>query len=331
MTPPATAAARSVDRAAPGSRRGPGRHPRRISGPAGPARAAGVAAAVAIPAPGIALPRRRQSRPAIQPRRRPARRTRRPPRGAPGIALRVIDAFEGVSNGAVLDRLIRGRVWIGLLAFALIGIVAMQLLVLELNTGIARTLTRMAALQRQNAQLGIEDSTYSAEERIAPAAAAAGMILAPVGTVHFVTANPADVSRAAAALSTTVQVPTIGQAGSAGTEGGEAAGSVASSSGGTAEAAGSVASSSGGTAEAARSPESSTVTTGTGESATGSSQSSSVSAGSASSSPVRPSTTSSSGAGTRATGASAAPSSASAVSSTETSGSGGGTQAGPRE
>jgi hypothetical protein len=162
---------------------------------------------VAIPAPGIALPRQRPPRPA-QPRRRPLRKTtRRPVQGAPGIALRAIGALEGIAGSAVLDRLIRGRVWIGLLAFALIGIVAMQLLVLELNTGIGHTLARVGTLQRENAQLGIENSTYSAESRVGPSAVAAGMMLAPSGTVHFVAASAADVPRAAAALSTAVQAP----------------------------------------------------------------------------------------------------------------------------
>jgi hypothetical protein len=178
MTPPATAAAaRAVARAAPGVRHSPVRHPRRISGPAR----------------GL---------------------TSRPAQAAPGIALRAIDAFEGVSSSAMLDRLIRGRIWIGLLAFALIGMVAMQLLVLELNTGIGRKLGRVATLQRQNAQLGIEDSMYSAEDRVAPLAMAAGMMLAPVGTVHFVAATPSDVSRAAAALSKPLQQPVSSSTGS---------------------------------------------------------------------------------------------------------------------
>lgn len=219
MTPPATAATRSSNRSAPGSRRPPVRHPRRISGPAGPARSSALAAAVAMPAPGIALPRRRPSSPAVEPRRRPTRRgTRRSVQGAPGIALRAIDAFEGVSSSAVLDRLIRGRAWIGLLAFALIGIVAMQLFVLQLNTGIGRTLTRVATLQRENAQLGIEDSTSSAESRIESLAAATGMTLAPVGTGHFVAASPTDISHAAAALSTPIQAA----AGASETSAGEA-------------------------------------------------------------------------------------------------------------
>jgi hypothetical protein len=217
MTPPATAAARSADRSTAGSRRSAVRHPRRISGPVRPARSATVAAA-AIPAPGITLPRRRPVRPA-KPRRRPARKTtHRSAQGAPGIALRAVGAFENVSSSAVLDRLIRGRIWIGLLAFALIGMVAMQLLVLELNTGIGRKLGRVATLQRQNAQLGIEDSMYTAEGRVAPLAAAAGMTLAPAGTIHFVTASPGDAARAATALSTSVQAPASGMSGSTGTE-----------------------------------------------------------------------------------------------------------------
>ncbi len=76
----------------------------------------------------------------------------------------------------------------------------MQLVVLKLNTGIGRTLGHVATLQRENAQLSIEDSMYSSENRVAPLAAAAGMTLAPAGTVHFVAASKADISRAAAAL-----------------------------------------------------------------------------------------------------------------------------------
>jgi hypothetical protein len=171
---------------------------------------------VAIPAPGVALPRRR----AATPKRRPARSNE-----SRGIALRVIDAVEGISSSSLLDRLIRGRLWIGLLAFALIGIVAMQLLVLELNTGIGRKLARVAQLQIANSQLGIEDSGASAEARIDPLATASGMTFAPSGSIHFVAANPADVTRAAAALSTAVKAPVAGSSEPSPTEGGEASSS----------------------------------------------------------------------------------------------------------
>jgi hypothetical protein len=208
MTPPA--ATRSVARTAP-SRRVGVRHPRRISGPAAPARAA---TAAAIPAPGIVSPRQRPARPPAKSRRSPASKgARRSSQEAAGIALRAIGAVEGISASTALDRLIRGRAWIGLLAFSLIGIVAMQMVVLELNTRVGRTLARTATLQRENAQLGIEDSMYSAESRVAPLAAAAGMTLAPAGAVHFVQAVPADVSRAASTLSTAIQASASAQAG----------------------------------------------------------------------------------------------------------------------
>ncbi len=175
MTPPASAVAPSVGRAAPlprrapAPRRAPGRaptRPRRVSGPARPTRPDNAA------------------------------RAARPVRSAARAAPR---------PGALLDRLIRGRLWIGLLASSLIGIVAMQMVVLKLNTNIGRTLTRAATLQRENAQLGIEDSTYSAETRVAPLAAAAGMTLAPPGSVHFVQTAQADLARAAAVLSQSIQ------------------------------------------------------------------------------------------------------------------------------
>ncbi len=176
--------------------------------------------ATAAAAPRLAPGSRRRA--PVRPRRisGPARATE--PRG---IALRVIDTVEEISSSSLLDRLIRGRLWIGLLAFALIGIVAMQLLVLELNTGIGRKLTRVAQLQIANSQLGIEDSGASAEARIDPLATASGMTFAPSGAIHFVAASPADVARAAAALSTVVKAPVAGSSESSSTESGEASSS----------------------------------------------------------------------------------------------------------
>ncbi|HEY5193037.1 MAG TPA: hypothetical protein VIJ39_04075 [Solirubrobacteraceae bacterium] len=328
MTPPATA--RSSQRSAAGSRRRPAPRPRRISGPTGSTRSGAVAAAVAIPAPGIALPRERKSRPGSLPRTRPARKTtRRPAQGAPGIALRAIDAFEGVSSSVFLDRLIRGRLWIGLLAFALIGIVAMQLLVLKLNTGIGHTLGRVETLQRENAQLGIEDSMYSAEGRVAPLAAAQGMTLAPPGTVHFVVASKADISRAASALSSTTQTPA--SLGASSTTAGEPSVSPASSETEAQASTGAGSQASGSSGEVSGESSSSA---GAGEVAAGPSESSaSVTPSSSPESAASPSSqpaATPSAAGAQEAGASATPSSSEA-SATQASGPAGGTQAGARE
>lgn len=186
MTPPAAATARPRGTAAR-SVKAPAR-PRRVSGPARPL--AVRAGAVALPAP----------RPA---RRSPGRSA--PRRSSPGVALRAIHAIDGASRSALVERLIRGRLWIGVIAFALIGIVAMQLLVLKLNNQIGASLARAVALQRQNVALGIERSESSAGNLVEPQAAAAGMTFATPGSLRFLTAHRADVHRAAQALARPVQ------------------------------------------------------------------------------------------------------------------------------
>jgi hypothetical protein len=100
-----------------------------------------------------------------------------------------------------LQRLLAGRGWIGLVAFALIGIVTMQLGLLKLNGSIGRALEREATLQRENATLSVENSQRSAGDRVQLAAARIGMEPAPPGTLRFVVARPTvDASRAAVAL-----------------------------------------------------------------------------------------------------------------------------------
>lgn len=132
------------------------------------------------------------------PRRRPARPRPLPP--SAGLTGRALGLIVAVPEHRLLDRLVRGRLWIGLVAFALIGIVAMQLLVLKLNTGIGTELQRAAQLQRENAAVSIENSTASAGENIEPQATRRGMQIAPAGAVGFLDANPSDTATAASKL-----------------------------------------------------------------------------------------------------------------------------------
>jgi hypothetical protein len=222
MTPPAAAVAETLPRQRPGTRRAtPVRHPRRISGPARPSAPGRPARPLAAPGrPGRARARPRTAT-------RPAARTQ-----SRGLALRAYELYTRVCDSALLGRLVSGRLWIGLLAFSLIGIVAMQLVVLRLNSGIGATLARAAALQRADAQLGIEAATGSGEGRIEPLAAATGMTFAPPGSVRFLAASgSADVARAAAALAAPIQPREYAPSGS------EGAASGAESAAGTGEAA----------------------------------------------------------------------------------------------
>jgi hypothetical protein len=180
MTPPAASAVAA-----------PAIHPRRTTGPRR--------------AP--AAPRRRSgpARPSghAHPTRGPAR--------AVGIA-------EAVATHRLLDRLIRGRIWIGVIAFALIGIVTMQLVLLKVNAGIGRSLVREALLQRENATLSAENSEAAAGEQIEAQAARDGMEPIPAGALRFLSAHPAsDVGKAVAALNATATTSAAGSDATSGT------------------------------------------------------------------------------------------------------------------
>jgi hypothetical protein len=161
----------------------------------------------APPRPRVSPPRPRRISGPVRPSvRQPAAQ---PARGAAplerGLVLGLLDALGNLASHGAVDRLIRGRIWIGVIAFALIGIVTLQLLVLQLNAGIGRTLVREAQLQRGNAALSIEDSELAGGERVESKAARLGMQLVPVGSLRFLTSYPpADIARAAAALGTPV-------------------------------------------------------------------------------------------------------------------------------
>jgi cell division protein FtsL len=143
-----------------------------------------------------------------QPRGRPAPRQRSE---TPGLiaAIARISPRQVLDQGLV-DRLVRGRVAIALVAFALIGIVTIQLGLLKLNGDIGRALGQASVLQRENAQLGIENSELAAGNRVESSATALGMELVPTGALRFLAADPRrDPDRAVAALSSSIRSSTV--------------------------------------------------------------------------------------------------------------------------
>jgi hypothetical protein len=165
-----------------------------------------AAAAAAIPATRPAPARRgAPGAPARPTRPAPAR-----PRRIAAPARRLTPRAEVVGTPVrLLDRLIRSRSWIALVAFSLIGIVAMQLWLLKLNGGIGRAIEHEGYLQRTNAALSAEDSAMSAGDLIEQQAAAAGMtIMAPGKLIFLHTRGAMDERLAAARLAQPVQAPT---------------------------------------------------------------------------------------------------------------------------
>lgn len=176
MTPPASAAARSLPQSTPGHRRGrpargrPSSRPRRYSGPAG-----GVASATAVAAPGVALPRRAPAAPRRTPRERPRR----------SFASVVLPIPSVLSPQRLIAISLRGRVWIAIVAVGLIGLITAQLIVLRMNTSIGRSLARASALSRENAAMAIANSEAGSGEEIETLARGLGMIALSPGELHF--------------------------------------------------------------------------------------------------------------------------------------------------
>jgi hypothetical protein len=122
----------------------------------------------------------------------PARR-----RGATGTFERVLR----LPDHRMVDRLLRGRAWIWLVGILLGGIVAMQVSLLKLNTGISRAVETSATLVRQNSDLEASIARLSSSERTRTEAESNGMIMPPAGQVAYLTARPdRDAARAVARM-----------------------------------------------------------------------------------------------------------------------------------
>jgi cell division protein FtsL len=129
---------------------------------------------------GTAIPRRRSGPARPAPRRKQSTESF----AALGrMALRVPDA-------RVLDRLIRGRLWIGLIAGSLVVLVFMQVSLLKLNTGISADVMQSQSLQRDNAELRASVSSLDSGQRIQDIAAARGMVMPDDGQLRFLRAVP---------------------------------------------------------------------------------------------------------------------------------------------
>jgi hypothetical protein len=228
-----------------------------------------------------------------------------------GVALGLLAVLESLPRRLPIG----ARTWIGLVAFALIGIVTLQLGLLKLNAGIGRALEHEALLQRENAALSIENSELAASGRVTSQAAGLGMELVPAGALRFLRARPGtDAPLAAAGLRTPLHAPGASPAATPG------AGASAGSSGaaeqpatGSGAASASGESSGAGTATTAPPAQPSATTTPAAESPAA-----------APSEAARPS-----GGSTSGSGAASSSTSEPSSSSPPPGGPGGGTQAGP--
>jgi hypothetical protein len=112
--------------------------------------------------------------------------------------LRALHRTRALADSRFLDRLIRGRLWIPIVAAGLMGIVFMQVSMLKLNAGIGRAVQSAATLERQNTNLRAAVSGMESGTRIDDAARHLGMVVPADGSTHYVTAAARGLATAAA-------------------------------------------------------------------------------------------------------------------------------------
>jgi hypothetical protein len=175
---------------------------------------AATAAGRALPRPVAPRAPRRVSGPAARPRRgADAPRTKRAAApAADAFILRALHRTRALADSRFLDRLIRGRLWIPIVAAGLMGIVFMQVSMLKLNAGIGRAVQSAATLERQNTNLRAAVSSMESGTRIDEAARHLGMVVPVDGSTHYVTAAAHGLATAAARRMTSADPEAIARA-----------------------------------------------------------------------------------------------------------------------
>jgi cell division protein FtsL len=138
-------------------------------------------------------------RPYVRPRPAPPRRRAGPaarPRTGPVARPRTATRAPRRDFVTVLDRLLRGPVYIAVVGILLVGIVFFNVDVLELNHGIARTDAHAAQLKRENAALTLQLAKLGSSERIQLVALQHGLVLPQPGDVRYLRAHRGDAGRA---------------------------------------------------------------------------------------------------------------------------------------
>jgi hypothetical protein len=124
----------------------------------------------------------------------------RHPRAAPISPLRQRHPLVLLLDAPFLDRLIRGRAWIALVGFALLGIVAMQVAILRLGASIGRSVSQIEQLTQQNETVATAIAGLQPGQNVALEASALGMVYPPDDNIDYLRYNAGDAALAAASI-----------------------------------------------------------------------------------------------------------------------------------
>jgi hypothetical protein len=110
----------------------------------------------------------------------------------------VFERISRIPDHRVVDRVLRSRGVIWLIGLLLGGIVAMQVSLLRMNSGISRAVQTQSTLEKSNMALQSSIAELTSGERVTAAAAGGQMVDPPAGQTRYLTARVAtDPARAA--------------------------------------------------------------------------------------------------------------------------------------
>jgi hypothetical protein len=124
-----------------------------------------------------------------------------PARLVPIAVGRTAGAVSGLAESGLVHRLTRGRLWIGVLASLLVGIVAVNVLALSFNASSSKATRHTEVLDRQISTLRaqIAESGVS-NEHVQSLAGELGMVVPEPGSIGYLKASPEDAATAAQRL-----------------------------------------------------------------------------------------------------------------------------------
>jgi hypothetical protein len=139
------------------------------------------------------------------PARRGSPRRARRPQPVPGRLVplavgRTAVAVGGIADSGVVFRLVRGRLWIGVLATLLVGIVALNVAALSLNASSTKVASQADGLNRANSALRAQIASELSNEAVQAAAARQGLLVPEPGTIRYLSPSPEDAAIAARRL-----------------------------------------------------------------------------------------------------------------------------------
>jgi cell division protein FtsL len=147
-----------------------------------PASARATAAARAGTARASAAPARHA------PARKPS--PRRAPRRVSGNARPAARPIALPRGARILDTLLTGRIWIGLIGVLLAGIVFFNVDLLQMNREITQMADKATQIKRENDRLRHDYARLASSERIQEAAAALGLVYPAAGEVRYLDSKP---------------------------------------------------------------------------------------------------------------------------------------------